>query len=535
MSLRDHESLGIRARWRELERFRKENIRAPWQHPHLRRWNAVIKFIEAMTCTSGELAGNPLKVREFQREFIKEVYRDSKGERPVRTAVLSMARKNGKTQLAAALALCHLCGPEAERRGEVYSCANDRFQASKIFYEMCAMIRTHKYLRPRCNVLRHSKMIEDLETGSMYAALSSDAKTKMGLNPSFVVYDELGSSPDRELYDAMDSAMGARKNPLMLVISTQAADDLAPMSRLIDYGLRVNSGEVEDKSFYLKFHHAAMDADPWSQEAWKAANPALGDFRSLEDIERQANQAQRMPELENSFRNLILNQRVAAETRFIERSAWEACAGEPAIPPGAKVHAGLDLGSTRDLSALMIVYENPLDASFHVKPYFWLPGNIFARKDEDRVPYDVWVKEGFLYPAGEATDPEAIALKIAELNAQNPIHGIAFDRWKIADLRRQMDKLGINVPLVEHGQGYKDMSPAVNILESAIVTKKLRHGGNPPLTWMAQNAVVTLDPAKNRKLDKSKSIGRIDGVVALAMGLAIASRQQAFDPAAMIG
>jgi phage terminase large subunit-like protein len=536
MGLRDHESLGVRARYRELERFKRERVVPSWQRAGAKRSTRVISFLEELTITSGELAGKNFEVRGFQREFIKAVYReDKRGVRPVRTAVLSMGRKNGKTQLAAALALCALCGPEAESRGEVYSCANDRFQASKIFHEMVALIKGNRYLSTRCNVLRHSKMIEDLENGSIYAALSRDAKTKMGLNPSFVVYDELGSSPDRELYDAMDSAMGARKNPLMLVISTQAADDLAPMSRLIDYGLRVNSGEVEDKSFYLKFHHAPMDADPWSKAAWEAANPALGYFRSLDDIERQAQQAQRMPDLENSFRNLILNQRVAAETRFINPAAWKACAGEPVIPPGAKVFAGLDLGSTRDLSALVIVYENPLDGAFHVKPYFWLPGDIFTRRDEDRVPYDVWVKEGFLYPAGEATDPEAIALKIAELNAINPIQGIAFDRWKIADLRRQMDKLGISVPLTEHGQGYKDMSGAVNMLENAVVTKKLRHGGNPPLTWMAQNAVVTFDPAKNRKLDKSKSIARIDGVVALAMGLAIASRQQAFDPAAMIG
>ena len=285
---------------------------------------------------------------------------------------------------------------------------------------MVALIKGNRYLSTRCNVLRHSKMIEDLENGSIYAALSRDAKTKMGLNPSFVVYDELGSSPDRELYDAMDSAMGARKNPLMLVISTQAADDLAPMSRLIDYGLRVQSGEVEDKSFYLKFHHAPMDADPWSKAAWEAANPPLGYFRSLDDIERQAQQAQRMPDLENSFRNLILNQRVAAETKFINPGAWKACAGEAIIPPGAKVHAGLDLGSTRDLSALVIVYENPLDGTFHVQAHFWLPGDVLARRDEDRVPYDVWVKEGFLYPAGEATDPEAIALKRPSLTQSIP-------------------------------------------------------------------------------------------------------------------
>lgn len=187
--------------------------------------------------TAGSQAGTKLRLRPWQRKFVKAVYReDKRGVRPIRTALLSMARKNGKSQLAAALALCHLCGPEAESRGEVYSRANDVFQLGRIFDEMVALIDRHPALSARTNVVFFRKKIQDLVNGSIYAALTAEPRTKMGLSPSFVIYDELGSAPDRALCDAMDSAMGARESPLMLVISTQAADDFAPMSQLVDYG-----------------------------------------------------------------------------------------------------------------------------------------------------------------------------------------------------------------------------------------------------------------------------------------------------------
>lgn len=533
MAVLDYATPHFKTRLRELHDI--EGKRGPWEELKLRSAR-VIRFIEDLTCSSGEFAGKKFKLLEFQREFVRAVYRDTKGHRPVRTAVLSMARKNGKTQLAAALALAHLCGPEAEERGEVYSCANDRFQAARIFNEMVALILRHKLLRPRCRIERHTKTIEDLVTGSIYAALSREVKTKFGLSPSCVIYDELGQSPDDELYRAMDSAQGARKNPLLIVISTQAADDLAPLSRLIDYGERVQAGELEDKTFHLAFYHAPESMDPWSRAAWDAANPALGAFRSLEDIERQAQQAQRMPESENAFRNLILNQRVAAETKFINRSEWEACDGAPEIPKGVQVYAGLDLGSTRDLTALVLVYRHPITAEFHVRPYFWLPGDIITRSEVEHVPYTVWEKDGLLYRAGIATDPEAIAHKVAEIHAVNPIKGLAFDRWKIKDFQREIDKLGISgLPLTEVGQGFKDMSAAVTVLGTAIATKKLRHGDNPILNWMARNAIVTRDASGNRKFAKDKSLASIDGIVALAMALVVATRETTIDVRALIG
>jgi phage terminase large subunit-like protein len=509
----------------------------PWLKNGLKRWERVCAFCEDLTVTSGPEAGQKLRLRQWQRDFIRAVYQEGTGKvRPVRTAVLSMGRKNGKTQIAAALALCHLSGPECESRGEVYSCANDRFQAGKIFSEMVALINGHSYLTQRVNIIRFRKEIEDLLNHSVYAALTAEAKTKMGLNPTFVVYDELGQAGDRQLYDAMDSAMGARKEPLMLVISTQAADDLAPMSQLIDYGLKLHMGDIKDPAFHLTLYRAEEDADPWSLAAWQAANPALGDFRSLVDLERQALQAQRMPAQESAFRNLILNQRVSSHTKFIERSEWVACDGEPTIPLGAPVYAGLDLGATRDMSALVLVHQD-YEKVFHVEPYFWLPGDVYERTEKDKAPYDVWVRQGLVIPAGPTTDPAAIAHKIAELNGRNRIMTLAFDRWRIADLQRELDAIGCSVQLVPHGQGFKDMSPAIDVLERLVVQRRMRHGGNPVLQMCASNATITRDPTGARKLDKSKSTGRIDGLVALAMAfsLALIKSERPIDVEALIG
>jgi phage terminase large subunit-like protein len=519
MGLRGIGGRGLKER--KVALAQADDTQHAWDDPKLSRADKVIAFVEDLTITSGELSFTKLKLRPFQREFIHDVYQEKGGHRPIRTAILSLGRKNGKTQLAAALALCHLCGPESESRGEVYSCANDRAQAAKVFSEMAAMVSNHPWLDMRCNIIRFTKQIEDMANGSVFMALSSEAATKFGLSPSFVVFDELGQAPNRELYDAMDTAQGGRKDPLMMVISTQAADDHAPMSQLIDYGLQIQKKKVADPSFYMMLFAASEKLDPFKQSTWKLANPALGDFRSLEDVQRLAKQAQRMPSRESAFRNLILNQRVAAHAKFIEKRAWEECGNVARIPDGAKVFAGLDLGSTLDLSALVIVHQD-LDGVFHVQPFIWVPGNLRQRAINEKVPYDTWEKQGFVIKAGDSTDPKLIALKLAELAGRYRIQSLAFDRWRMHDLQRELDAIGAKINLVAHGQGFKDMSPAVDTLERLITQKRIRHSNHPVLSWMAGNAVVTIDAAKNRKLDKSKSSNKIDGIVALCMAFSVA-------------
>jgi phage terminase large subunit-like protein len=334
----------------------------------------------------------------------------------------------------------------------------------------------------------------------------------------------------------MDSAQGARANPLMLVISTQAADDHAPLSVLVDYGLRVQHGEVIDPAFHMTLYQAPIDADPWSEETWRLANPAMGDFRSYSDIKRQADQARSMPSQENRFRNLILNQRVAAEAKLFERERWQSCGGDANIPDGAKVFGAVDLGATRDMTALVLVWADAEDV-FHVQPHFWLPGNILERTDEDMAPYDVWARQGLLYPAGEGTDPKLVARKIAELNGRYRITSIAFDAWRIVELQRALDDIGCRVLLTPHGQGFRDMNGAIDVLERLIFQQRIRHGGHPILTWNVSNAVATRNADGFRKLDKVKSSGRIDGAQALAMAfsLAIIKNVKPVDVEALIG
>lgn len=530
MGLRGSGAKPLKGRESEAQALREV---LPWEVEGLSRADRVIAFLEDMPITQGKLAGTKMKIRPWQREFVEAVYReDGEGRRPVRTAVLSMARKNGKTGLAAPLALCHLVGPEAEARAEVYAAANDVKQAGRVFLELVAILDLHPELSAMCNVIRFTKVIEVLHgpaRGSVFSVLSSDATTKHGLSPSFCIIDELGQATKRDLFDALNTAMGARDEPLLMVISTQAADDHAPMSELIDYGLKVNAGEVEDPSFHLTLYTTPDQMDPWTLEAWQAANPALGDFRSLDDVKRQAAQAQRVPSLENSFRNLILNQRVASHSRFIAKAEWDTCNALPDLRSlrGRKCFGGLDLSAGRDLTALVLVFPDE-EGRFDVLCRFFLPAaGIREKAEADRVPWDVWADKGHLtLIPGSTIDPGFVADVLAQLAAEFQIEALAYDRWRINDLRRELGLIGADLPLVEYGQGFRDMAPAIDRLERAVAEGQLRHGGNPILNMCAGNAVIERDPAGNRKLSKAKASGRIDGLVALAMALAIAGRHE---------
>jgi phage terminase large subunit-like protein len=379
-----------------------------------------------------------------------------------------------------------------------------------------------------------------MDNGSTFRVLSADVAPVLGLSPSFICYDELGQAPNRALYDALGTALGGRAQPLMLVISTQAARDEAPMSELIDYGLRVERGEITDRGFHLTLYTAPPESDPWKLATWKLANPALGDFRSLEDVKRLALLGQRMPASAMSFRNYILNQRIDASAPFLNMMLWEAnSANEYDIRDlkGRECYAGLDLGATKDMTALTLVFADGTGA-FDVVPFCWLPGETLTeREDEDNMPYRLWRDEGFLltFP-GRATDPKAVAMKIAELHAMCRIRALAFDRWRIEDIKRELDAIGCNVELIPFGQGYKDLSPAVDTFERLVEQGKLRHDGHPVLKMAAANCRIEMDSAGNRKLSKRKSTGRIDPIVATCMAVGIAVRPApVIDVRALIG
>ncbi len=490
------------------------------------RSDRVIAFIENLTLTAGKHAGQPFRLRAWQKKIIRGIYDPERnGKRVIRTALITMPRKNGKTQLAAALTLCHLFGPESEDRGQVYSAAADRNQAALIFNEGAAMIRADRELEAICNIIESQKRIVHYRSGSFYQAVSSESRSAHGYNASAIIYDELAQAPNRKLFDVLTTSTAARAEPLTIVISTQSSDPNHIMSELTDYGRKVRDGMVKDPTFYPVILEAPVDADPWLEKVWKACNPALGDFRSLEEMRHYAKQAKRIPAREATFRALYLNQQVDAEQRFIGSADWLAC-GEPVDATalrGRPCWGGLDLSSTRDLTALVLFFPDDGGA---VVPTFWVPGDsLDEREDHDRVPYRTWRDQGFLETTpGRAIDKGAIAFRMAEIASTYDVRGIAYDRWRIEDLKSALSNQGIELPLVAWGQGFRDMSPAVDAMEAAVLDCNLRHGGHPVLTWNASNAVVVSDPAGSRKIAKDRSRDRVDGLVALAMAIGLHAR-----------
>lgn len=503
------------------------------------RADRVIRFIECLTIPSGTGAGGPFKLRPWQESFIRDIYEpcDENGRRIVRDAVLSMGRKNGKTAIIAALVLVHLVGPEAVLNGEVYSAANDKDQAAIVFKFAAQFVRADPELESLCKVIDSTKRIVCYGNGSFYRALSRDSKTKHGLNPTFAIYDELAQSIDRELYDTINTAFGARSEPLFAVISTQSRDPQHILSELIDRGLK-----RDDPTIVCHLYAVPDDADPWNESNWHAANPALGDFLNIEAVRKLAAQAKESPSFEPSFRNLTLNQRVDMTPSLISGVDWRAChKPDTRLIDGEEIYLGLDLSATTDLTALVAVSANDGD---RVAAWFWKPKELIALHEKrDRAPYDRWAREGHLYTVpGRVVDYDFVAYKLMELSATYQIKGIAFDRWRIESFLKCLVNLGViayvdggpdpathtdGLRFYQWGQGFKDMAPAVEALDHAIQGRTFAHNGHPLLTWCFSNAVASIDPAGGRKLDKSKARFRIDGAVAATMALGLKARDRA--------
>lgn len=460
----------------------------------------------------------------------------------MRRAILSIARKNGKTALIAALVLCHLVGPEAVQNGEVFSAANDREQAAQVFKVAAQMVRADPDLLAMVKVVDSTKTIACYGNGSFYKAMSAEAGTKHGLNPTVVIFDELAQAKSRELYDVLDTSMGARSEPLFITISTQSNDPEHILSKLIDDGLN-----AKDPTTVCHLYAVPDDCpDIFDPKVWKQANPALGDFRSLKDFQSLAARAQRMPAEEPKFRNLYLNQRYSADAPLITRRDWKACEGAAPLVDGEEVYLALDSASTTDLAALTAVSAANGD---RVQAWFFKPQALVeehSRRDfgSGVRRYEEWARAGWLtLTPGRSINPDFIAAKVGELTGKFKVLGLAYDRWRIADFLRSLDDAGIQayvdagektpgkgLRLVSWGQGYRDMAPAVDALERSVLDGKLKHPGSPILTWNVANAVVTTDPAGNRKLDKDKARFRIDGAVSLAMAVGLKARDATVPP-----
>jgi len=501
------------------------------------RAEAVIKFIELLIVPSGVGAGRRFRLRAWQRRFLYDVYSPHKdGRRIVRRAIFSVARKNGKTALIAALVLAHLVGPESIPNGEIYSAANEREQAAIVYRIAAQMVRADPELGAMLRVIDSTKTIVNYKNGSFYRAISAEAGTKHGQNPSVVIYDELAQAKSRDLYDVLDTSMGARLEPIFFVISTQSNDPQHVMSKLIDDGL---SGE--DPTIVCHLYAVPDDCeDIFDPKIWKLANPALDDFRDLGDFEALAQKAQRMPSEEPKFRNLYLNQRVSPVASLIARAEWMACVGKAEFTMGEEVYLALDLSSVWDLSSLTMASAGDRT---RIRPYFWKP-EALLKEQSDRdfgsgnARYLEWKKTGMLETCpGRTIDQGAIATRIAELARDFKVIGLAYDRWRIKDLIREFDriqfqcwideggeKVGDGLRLIPWGQGYRDMAPAIDAFEHEILERTLEHPSNPVLNWNMANAVATMDPAGNRKIDKEAARFRIDGAVTVAMVCGLKAR-----------
>ena len=497
----------------------------------------AIEWIEDFCIVpEGKLYRQPVKLRPWQRAELKRIYDNPAG---TRRAILSFGRKNGKTALAAFLLLLHLCGPQAKRNSQLFSAAQSQKQAGVIFDLAAQIVRESPRLE-RVVVIRDTvKELTCPLLGTIYRALSAEAKTAFGLSPSFIVHDELGQvrGPRSRLYEALETATGAQENPLSIVISTQAPTDADLLSVLIDDGLAAHDPRV-----VVSLYTAPMDLDPFGDEAIRAANPAFGDFLNPTEVLAMAADAERMPSRQAEFENLILNRRVEASAPFISRQLWIACNAEPLPLAGHPVYGGLDLSAVSDLTALVLGAR--VDSVWQIHPTFWLPGDGLATKARaDRVPYDVWHRDGHLLAApGKSVDYEYVAEHLRGVFDRQDVRKIGFDRWGWRHLRPWLLKAGftegqLDEHFVEFGQGYQDMSPALRALEGEILNGRIAHGAHPVLSMCMANAVVKSDPAGNRKLAKDRSAGRIDGAIALAelCGVAPLEDAPAFNVHALIG
>lgn len=479
------------------------------------RAERVIRFIERFCVVpEGKLVGQPLKLEPFQKRFIREVYDNPAG---TRRGILSIARKNGKSGLIAAIVLAHIVGPEARLNAQIVSGARSRDQAALVFNLAWKMCQLSPELSKLVRVVPSGKRLIGLPMNVEYRALAAEGRTAHGLSPVVVILDELGQvRGDKDPFvEALETAQGAYDDGLQLVISTQAPTDADMLSVWIDDAIR-----SEDPHTVCHVYAAAEDAELTDAKEWARANPAMNSFRSRVELEQAAEKAARMPSFENSFRNLYLNQRVNMVAAFVSPAVWKE-GNDPADDAAflaGPVYGGLDLSATTDLTALVLTARDR-EGVLHVRPYFWMPqDSVIEAAKRDRAPYDVWVREGLLRTTpGKVIDYAFVARDIGALVADLPVAKIGFDRWRMDRMQGALDAAGVVLPLEPFGQGYVSMSPALDALEADLLQGKIRHGAHPALAMCAANAVAVPDPAGNRKLDKSKATGRIDGLVALAM------------------
>jgi phage terminase large subunit-like protein len=499
----------------------------------------IIEFIETVCfIPEGRLVGKKLKLFDWQKDLIRLIYDNPCG---TRRALISMPRKNAKTCLSACLLLAHLCGPPARTKpnSALFSAAQSRDQAGIIFSLAAKMVRMNPALAQTVTIQETAKSLICPELGTRYRALSADATTAYGLSPQLVIHDELGQvrGPRSALYEALETATGAQADPLSIIISTQAPTDGDLLSVLIDDALQGN-----DPHTVVKLHTAPADLDPFDEATIALANPALGTFLNTQEVLAMARNAKRMPAREAEYRNLILNQRVEPTNMFVSPGVWKACGAPVGSLAGLTLYGGLDLSEVADLTALVLIGWR--DGKWHVLPTFWLPSEGLSEKaTADRLPYDLWRAQGFLQTTpGRTVAYEHVANHLRGVFGHYNIAKIGFDRWNMRHFLPWLLKAGfteqfVKEHFVEFGQGMQSMSPALRDLEQVLLEGQIAHGDHPVLSMCASNTVIAVDDAGNRKPSKKRSVGRIDGMVALAMAIGVAplKAEPVIDVQALIG
>ena len=449
----------------------------------------IIGFIEHLPVPEGKLVGQPLKLMDFQKRFILDVYDNPHG---TKTAILSMARKNGKTALIAGLLLAHLVGPAAQLNSQIISGAMSREQAGLVFKLAHKMVLQSAELSGIIKVIPSSKTLIGLPLNVEYKAIAADGSTAQGLSPALVIFDEAGQvqGPQNDFYDALVTSQGAHDNPLMINISTQAPTDADLLSVMID-----DARGGSDKRTVCHVYEAPADCDVGDRAAWEAANPALGVFRSEQDMQDLAEKAKRLPSFSNTFRNLNLNQRISVEAPFVSPEEWKACIADYSEEPFLKgeVWGGLDLSMKTDLTALVLVAR--YEGKVYTKAEVYTPKDTLQeRAKSDRAPYDVWAHQGWLTALpGRIIDYAAIAERLAFYHGRYRLMGIAYDRAYMTLLEKELDSQGVsNIPFVPWGQGYISMGKAISSLEEVILNGSFKHDNNPLLNMSVANALASL-------------------------------------------
>ena len=525
----------VACRWVRLacERHRRDI-----EHGHARGlWfdsaaaEEIVRFFpRILRHSKGRWAGAPVVLEPWQQFALWSIFgwKREDGTRRFRTSYLEVARKNGKSTLAAGVGL-YLVTADGEPGAEVYTAATKVEQARIIHLESIRMVRQSPLLSAELRVLKNN--IHSELTFSKYEPVGSNSETLDGLNVHAALIDELHAHPDGELYHVLETGTGSRDQPLMFVITTAGHNSNSFCKEQHDYTERILDGTLADDAWFGLIYSLDRDAEtgelePWDNEAvWAKANPNLDVSKYAENMRDKARKAKAQPGILNAFLTKELNVWTTATVRAISPEQWELCNQGPidvAQLAGRKCWIGVDLSSTLDVTGAVYVFEPDEEGVRPVFCRFWIPeDNVDERVRRDRIRFDLWRRLGFVeFTPGNVIDDAWILAAIERDLEAFDVQELAFDPWNATWLANNLRAAGMaEDKLIQFRQGYVSMNPAAQKLEAAIARKQINHGGNPVLTWMSSNLIWAEDPAGNKKPDKAKSSEKIDGMVALMMAL----------------